>query len=212
MSAAVVSLTAFVLSVYASRASFTSTHAILGLVVYIMSLAQIGWALLRPNKPPASSLSQQESDVEGALDVSAAPASATRSSTSLRRPWEMCHRYSAIVLLLMSWATMVLGYRAYGLDSLPAIIIPIASTLLAIVIAVCVQYRLITFYRSESQAQGTNGSQAGSIGSAKVHAGAANTKRTTRRGRRPEPKGLEIPTKPNHRGSRVDMQNPVSAF
>lgn len=205
MSAAVLSLVAFVLSVYASKASFASTHSIIGLVVYLLSLGQIAWGLLRPDKPNSAAVATPRAGLYGgAVDVSSAPSSATSRSCSFRQPWEMCHRYTAIILLLLAWAALVLGYKAYGLEQLPSILIPVAATLLAILISVVVQYRLITFYRSESQAKG------GSIGSGggKMHVSAFKCSSNGPG----ETVGVEIPTNRDRSGSRVVMHNPLSAY
>ena len=201
MSAAVLSLVAFILSVYASKAAFGSTHAILGLVVYLLSLGQVVWGLLRSDKPSAAAIGARATPFGGAVDVSSAPSSATSQSCSLRQPWEMCHRYTAIILLLLAWAAIVLGFKAYGLEQLPSILIPIASVLLAIVIAVVVQYRLITFYRSESQAKG------GSIGSGGAKSHVSAFKRST--AGPGEEVGVEVPGRARS-GSRVVMHNPLT--
>ncbi len=206
MSAALLSLVAFVLSVYASKASFSSTHAVVGLIVYIVSLGQIFWGLLRPDKPKAVAPTARADVLGGAVDVSAAPGSATSQSCSARQPWEMCHRYTAMALLLMAWAALVLGYRAYGLEQLPSILIPVASTLLAILVAVVVQYRLITFYRSESQAKGRSPGASGGHTSAFKRSTAGPG----------EDVGVEVPSRPHTQraraGSRVVMNNPLSGF
>lgn len=147
--AAGVSAVAFVLALFLSGAAFATTHSIIGVIVYAVSLVQVGWALFKPAKAKAKSA------VPGAVavDVVAEP-DVNAGNALLRNVWEMAHRYCAIVLMVMAWASLVLGYVAFGLQGVLPVVIPVGTLALALVLGTAVQWCLVSSQHSKASSSG----------------------------------------------------------